>query len=472
MSVTSIKKHNKNGFYAANKGDFATAEKEFKKAFNLNPFNQNLLFNFVKVLYVQKKYFEIVDFVSRSSIEVKKTWDESVLLLMGKSAIEANNNNLAKDLFEILYEKNPEQIDFALPFSQVLLKNGELRKSVEILNQCIQSNVNEPSLLTNLAIVKAELGEYKKAEEIHLNVIKLTSNQFLGYYNYALFLYNQNRFKEALETIKKAKNIIPYAPEAIEIEKKILNSTLYNEEICDPLAPIYAAIDKKDWTSAFNYLSQYKHKEKDAKFIAAISYLPEEYQSRFGDPDQFNPNFLVKSSNFLEENHPIINELIKSIKDEPSLVWNRPEKPTKRGFQTHEILANKDAKISKLIGKKLLEISKNYFLEITHHDSHFKNINFKISGWGVILLNEGKQKRHIHPNSLISGVLYLKVPQLVSQYSNEQGNLYFPSNNSLSIVPSPGKIVLFPSYLPHETKIFSCDEERICIAFNLIDGRK
>ena len=57
--LTSIKKHNKNGFYAANKGDFATAEKEFKKAFNLNPFNQNLLFNFVKVLYVQKKYFEI-----------------------------------------------------------------------------------------------------------------------------------------------------------------------------------------------------------------------------------------------------------------------------------------------------------------------------------------------------------------------------------------------------------------------------
>ena len=43
----------------------------------------------------------------------------------------------------------------------------------------------------------------------------------MGYYNYALFLYNQNRFKEALETIKKAKNIIPYAPEAIEIEKKI-----------------------------------------------------------------------------------------------------------------------------------------------------------------------------------------------------------------------------------------------------------
>ncbi len=445
MSTTLIKKHNKNGFNAANKGDFATAEKEFTKAFNLNPLNQNLLFNFVKVLHLQKKYSEIVDFASRASLEVRKAWDQSLLFLMGTSAIEVNNNNLAKELFEILYEKNPGQIDFALPLSQVLLKNGDLRKSVEILNKSIQLNKKDPSLLTNLAIVKAELGEYKKAEEIYLKVIKLTSNQFLGYYNYSLFLYNQNRFEEALEAVEKAKNIVPYAPEAIEIEKKILNRTSYNEKISDPFSLIYAAIDEKDWKSAFNYLIKYRDRQKDAKFIAAITYLPEEYQSKFGDSSQFNPNCLVKSFKFIGETDPIIKELIKSIKDEPSLVWNRPEKPTERGFQTHEILANKDSKISKLISDKLLEISKNYFLEITHNDSNFKNINFKLSGWGVILLKDGKQERHIHPDSLVSGVLYLKVPKLVSQYSNEEGNLIFPSNNSLSIVPFEGEVVLFPS---------------------------
>lgn len=472
MSTILIKKHNKNGFNAAKKGDFATAEKEFTKAFNLNPLNQNLLFNFVKVLHLQKKYSEIVDFASRSSIEVRKAWDQSLLFLMGRSAIEVDNNNLAKELFEILYEKNPGQIDFALPLSQVLLKNGELRKSVEILNKSIQLNKQDPSLLTNLAIVKAELGEYKNAEEIYLKVIKLTSNQFLGYYNYSLFLYNQNRFQEALEAVEKAKNIVPYAPEAIEIEKKILNRTLSNDGISDPLSRIYAAIDEKDWTTAFNYLNKYNEKEKDANFIAAITYLPEKYQSKFGDLDQFNPNCLVKSSNFIDANNPIIEELVKSIKDESSLVWNRPDKPTKRGFQTHEILANKDAKISKLIGNKLLEISKNYFLEITHNDSNFKNINFKLSGWGVILLTEGKQEKHIHPDSLVSGVLYLKIPKVVADSSNDQGNLFFPANNSLSKVPAKGDIILFPSYLPHETKIFTSDEERICIAFNLIDGRK
>ena len=70
MTITLIKKHNENGFNAANNGDFSTAEKEFTKAFNLNPLNQNLLFNFIKVC-ISNKYHEIVNFVSRSAIHTR-----------------------------------------------------------------------------------------------------------------------------------------------------------------------------------------------------------------------------------------------------------------------------------------------------------------------------------------------------------------------------------------------------------------
>ena len=67
MTKTLINDHNKNGVEAANKGDFITAEKEFYKAFNLSPLNQGLLFNFIKILHVQKKYLEIIKFVSKTS---------------------------------------------------------------------------------------------------------------------------------------------------------------------------------------------------------------------------------------------------------------------------------------------------------------------------------------------------------------------------------------------------------------------
>ena len=138
MSNTLIKEFNNNGFNAANQGDFLTAENEFKKAFHLNPFDQNLLFNFIKVLHVQKKYSEILDFISKASIQTRSNWNPSILFLVGQSAIKLNNDNLAREIYETLNSKNPKEAEFALPLSQVLLKLGELDKSITILNKAIK----------------------------------------------------------------------------------------------------------------------------------------------------------------------------------------------------------------------------------------------------------------------------------------------------------------------------------------------
>ena len=95
MSNTLIKDLNSNGFKSANKGDFVTAENEFRKAFYLNPLDQTLLFNFIKVLHVQKKYSEILDFISKTSIQTRSNWNPSILFLAGQSAIQLNNDNLS-----------------------------------------------------------------------------------------------------------------------------------------------------------------------------------------------------------------------------------------------------------------------------------------------------------------------------------------------------------------------------------------
>ena len=213
MSNTLIKELNNNGFNAANKGDFLTAENEFKKAFYLNPLDQALLFNFIKVLHIQKKYSEILDFISKTSFQTRSNWDPSILFLAGQSAIQTNNDDLAREIYEILNNKNPKEAEFALPLSQVCLKLGNLDEAISILNRTIKFNQENPSLLSNLAIVLSEKGDYKKSEEIYLKVIEITPRQFLGYYNYSLFLYNQNRFEDSLNSINKALEIVPNAPE-------------------------------------------------------------------------------------------------------------------------------------------------------------------------------------------------------------------------------------------------------------------
>ncbi len=471
MSKDLVKDHNKNGLEAANKGDFITAEKEFYKAFNLNPLNPGLLFNFLKVLHVQKKYTKIVDFVSKSSIETKKSWNPSILSIAGDSAIKLNNDNLALELFGTLNEKNPQNVEYSLPYSQVLLKVGNLNKAAEVIIKCLKSNSSNPSLLTNLAIIKSELGDYKEAEVLYLKVIKFTSTQFLGYYNYALFLYNQNRFQNSLEQINKALTIVPNAPEGLKVKKKLLERVSSNQNNINIISKAFKAIELAEWQAAYEILSKIKDSEKDAKFISAITYLPQNFQQKFGDIRQFDPRLLVKKIQLFNYKNEIIKKLINLVKTQETLVWNRPEKPTVEGYQSHEINGDNDGQINDLIGEKLLKISKEYLYSDLGADKYSNNINFKISGWCVVLLSGGKQLRHIHPESLVSGVLYLQVPKSVSDTSNNYGNLLFPAFNKLSVTPEVGKVILFPSYLPHETVDFSSEEERICIAFNLVDRR-
>ena len=468
MSKSLIRDLNNTGFKAANKGDFFTAESAFKKAFYLNPLDQGLLFNFIKVLHLQKKYSEIVELINKTSIKTRSKWDPSVLYLAGKSAIQLNNDNLAREIYEVLNNKNPQNPEYALPLSQVFLKLGILDKAIIVLKKAIKFNPDNPSLLSNLAIILSEKGDYDKSEDFYLKVINLTSSQFLGFYNYSLFLYNQNRFEESLNVINKALKIVPSAPEGKEIKNKILERLSSNKGIKNNLKNGYLAIEKEDWEKSFYYLSKINDSEKNSQFIAAITYLPKKYQSSFGDVRQFDPQYLVKCKKFLDPSDVVIPTLIELIKNNSTLVWNRPEKPTKNGFQTHEILADQESKIGKLIYEKLLKTATTYLTEFLKFKKISGDNNLKISGWAVVLNSKGKQERHIHPDSLVSGVLYLKVPKIVSDKKNIQGNLYFPANQKLSITPTVGDLLIFPSYLPHETIPFSSDEERICIAFNLL----
>ena len=98
---------------------------------------------------------------------------------------------------------------------------------------------------------------------------------------------------------------------------------------------------------------------------------------------------------------------------------------------------------------------------------HSSNFQHKLSGWGVVLSKDGYQKRHIHPEAVVSGVIYIKLSDECIDKSLSEGNLLLHSyQDDVMLTPEEGLVVLFPSYLGHETIPLSADHERICIAFN------
>jgi uncharacterized protein (TIGR02466 family) len=100
---------------------------------------------------------------------------------------------------------------------------------------------------------------------------------------------------------------------------------------------------------------------------------------------------------------------------------------------------------------------------------------FSVSGWAVSLESGGHQLRHSHPEAVVSGVLYLSIPTDMNMSNDDkQGSLYFsnakgkPEQKPIHIKPTQGKLVMFPSYIPHETIPFESVKERISLAVNLI----
>jgi len=97
--------------------------------------------------------------------------------------------------------------------------------------------------------------------------------------------------------------------------------------------------------------------------------------------------------------------------------------------------------------------------------------------------NDSRQamnSEHVH-GDVFSGVFYLKVPEGSGKLciSNPGINrmwmgcdLVKEKNQfcaeSIKIIPEEGKILLWPSYLPHSVETNDHDEERISISFNII----
>ena len=92
-------------------------------------------------------------------------------------------------------------------------------------------------------------------------------------------------------------------------------------------------------------------------------------------------------------------------------------------------------------------------------------------------------RRHNHPESIISGVFYVKVPDKSSKlrFFNPSVDLMVRdwnlnvdlkcnkyTSSIWEIFPEDGKLLLFPSWLDHEVDQNLSQEKRISISFNLV----
>lgn len=97
----------------------------------------------------------------------------------------------------------------------------------------------------------------------------------------------------------------------------------------------------------------------------------------------------------------------------------------------------------------------------------------RLSSWAVVSEAEGHHISHHHPSGWLSGVFYVSAPMVGNKFSGALllGALDGEAEDvrqAREIEPVPGRIVLFPSYVPHSTKPSGAPGTRTVVAFDVI----
>jgi tetratricopeptide (TPR) repeat protein len=100
--------------------------------------------------------------------------------------------------------------------------------------------------------------------------------------------------------------------------------------------------------------------------------------------------------------------------------------------------------------------------------------------WSVRLRDHGFHMSHVHPRGWISSAFYVALPDVMADTGTDEGVLSFGKPGILTtpllepeytIRPTPGMLVLFPSYFWHGTIPFQSRQPRLTVAFDVVPAK-
>jgi uncharacterized protein (TIGR02466 family) len=125
--------------------------------------------------------------------------------------------------------------------------------------------------------------------------------------------------------------------------------------------------------------------------------------------------------------------------------------------------------------KNLIKFFNEKILKCCEEIGISKPLNI-LNSWINIQNKDGRLARHSHPNSVLSGVLFLKVNDNTNNLYFHNSNPYVFNNNYdedkntnfqwFCLKPKNGQLVMWESWLQHSSLEEINNEERIVLSFN------
>ena len=167
----------------------------------------------------------------------------------------------------------------------------------------------------------------------------------------------------------------------------------------------------------------------------------------------------------------------------PTLAPDPRGKATRDGRQTRHLRQPDAVAIEALIAQ-IKHAAQDYARRLSASDEAFAAAQPKLArldAWAVVCGKDGRQKAHLHPHGWLSGVYYVTASRpaganlyrgpLILGALDPHAHGVEPPWGTREIEPVPGRLVLFPSYLPHATQPSGVEGARISVAFDVVPAK-
>ena len=151
-------------------------------------------------------------------------------------------------------------------------------------------------------------------------------------------------------------------------------------------------------------------------------------------------------------------------------------------FNKYNIISNLHQQKSEIFLRETYNVT-NIEMHYNMTTSWVHSRKFEITNLWIVRYMEGDyQSWHTHPNSALSAVMFLEVPDSINEETFPDGMLHLLSNGiydeqtleinkSHYVKPEPGLVVIFPSSIGHLAYPFKGPGRRTVISFNLDDDK-
>jgi protein O-mannosyl-transferase len=206
--------HNNLGLALANRGAFAEAINEFRKAVEIDPAFVEAHTNLGIFLAQGGSSEEAVSHL-RQALTIDPTF-ASAQNTLGNILADRGESDKAVEHFRKALQSNPKSAMTYYNLGRVLAKRGDLEGAIECYRKALELNPLDPDVHNNLGLVFQSQGKSQEAAAHFNDALRVEPRYARAYFNLGKLFAGQGNFSSAVENFRQALQIQPALPEIHE----------------------------------------------------------------------------------------------------------------------------------------------------------------------------------------------------------------------------------------------------------------